>query len=154
YRRGARALRPAETPAPSQPSRRRRARRLTARRARLHGRVHRDRGQLLRLLVPVGRSQPRACDAIDRAVRGGSDAALPERRHDAPAVALSERPAGPRRSDLGERAVQSLGEIGDEVVGVLDADRITDEVVLDPDFEALLARELVEAHDGGLLDET
>src|SRR5688572_9110085 len=63
----------------------------------------------------------------------------------------------PRRRDpsaaVGEGAIEGLGEIRDEVVGILDADRVPDQVVLDPDLEALLAGELVEAHDGGLLDE-
>src|ERR1700732_3295227 len=56
-------------------------------------------------------------------------------------------------SGRGEGAVQRLGEVGDQVVGVLDADREADQVVLDADLEALLAGELVEAHDRGLLDQ-
>src|SRR6266481_3358420 len=53
----------------------------------------------------------------------------------------------------GEGAVEGLGEIGDQVVGVLDADREANQVVLDADLEPLLAAELVEAHDRGLLDQ-
>jgi len=52
-----------------------------------------------------------------------------------------------------ERAIQGLREVGDEVVGVFDAHGVADQVVLDPDLQALLGGQLVEAHDGGLLDE-
>ena len=58
----------------SQPAGRRGPRRHTRRRPRVHGRVPRHRRQLLRLLLPVGRSQPRPGDALDRAVRDRSDA--------------------------------------------------------------------------------
>src|SRR5690242_8874178 len=54
---------------------------------------------------------------------------------------------------LGEGSVEGLGEVGDQVVGILDTDREADQVVLDPDLLPLLAGELVEAHDRGLLDE-
>src|SRR6266436_2809831 len=77
-------------------------------------------------------------------------------------AALVNAPAGwdprarrraPIRSGSGEGAVEGLGEVRDQVVGVLDADREADQVVLDADLEALLAGELVEAHDRGLLDQ-
>src|SRR6266850_5189727 len=77
-------------------------------------------------------------------------------------AALDNAPAGwdprarrraPIRSGSGEGAVEGLGEVRDQVVGVLDADREADQVVLDADLEALLAGELVEAHDRGLLDQ-
>ena len=42
--------------------------------ARVHGRVRRDRRQLLRVLVPVGRHLPRGRDALDRALRDRGDA--------------------------------------------------------------------------------
>jgi len=80
----ARALRPAEVAPASQSHRRRRAGRLAAGGVRVHGRVPDDRRQLLRLLVPVGRFEPRAGDAIDRALRDRSDAAL---RHSCARVA-------------------------------------------------------------------
>ena len=60
---------------------------------------------------------------------------------------------GPPISIIGKRAVEGLREVGDQVVGVLDADGVADEVVLDADLETLLGGQLVEAHDGGLLDE-
>jgi len=49
--------------------------------------------------------------------------------------------AGERRCQLheGHSAVEGLGEVGDQVVGVLDADSVADEVVLDADLEPLLA---------------
>ena len=59
---------------PSQPRGRGGPGRLPARGAGVHGRVRGHRGQLLRLLLPVGRSQPRPGHAIHRAVRHGGDA--------------------------------------------------------------------------------
>src|SRR5687768_8358146 len=56
-------------------------------------------------------------------------------------------------SGVGEGAIEGLGEIGDEVVGILDADGVADQVVLDADLQSLLGGQLVEAHDGRLLDE-
>src|SRR3989442_15274692 len=54
---------------------------------------------------------------------------------------------------VAERAVEGLREVGHEVVRILDAHGVANEVVLDADLEALLGRQLVEAHDRGLLDE-
>src|SRR5919106_4637867 len=65
----------------------------------------------------------------------------------------ADGPFSPAASAAGEGAVEGLGEVGDEVVGVFDSDRVANEVVLDPDLEPLLGGQLVEAHDGGLLDE-
>ena len=48
---------------------------------------------------------------------------------------------------------EGSGEIGDQIVGVLDADRVADQVVLDPDLQPLLGGELVEAHQRRLLDQ-
>src|SRR6478752_609085 len=58
-------------------------------------------------------------------------------------------PTGGRGSHLVER----LGEVGDQVADVLDADGIADERVLDADLEALLGAELIEAHQGRLFDQ-
>src|SRR5262245_26349934 len=59
---------------------------------------------------------------------------------------------GPR-SAFRKGAVEGLGEVGHEIVGVLDADGVADEIVLDADLQAFLGRELVEAHDRRLLDQ-
>src|SRR4029434_386507 len=64
------------------------------------------------------------------------------------------RPAPrPGRSGSGEGAFERRRQIADQVRAVLDADRVSDQVVLDPDLEPLLTRQLVEAHDRRLLDE-
>src|SRR5262249_17477918 len=76
HRRRAGALRPAGTTRASQPARRRGAGRYPGCGARVNGRVCGHRCQLLRLLVPVGRSQPRAGLALHRAVRYRSDATV------------------------------------------------------------------------------
>src|SRR5512140_2647875 len=55
---------------------------------------------------------------------------------DAKTIAAARARRG--RSDLLERG----GEVGDQVGGVLDADGVADEVVLDADEQALLGREL------------
>ena len=77
----------------SQPAGRRGAGRHPARRARVHGRVPRHRRQLLRLLVPVGRPQPRAGDALDRAVRHRGDAQVHNARDHSARVASVSRSA-------------------------------------------------------------
>src|SRR5262245_43785386 len=63
------------------------------------------------------------------------------------------RRQGRPRSSWSGRALESLGEVGNQVVRVLDTDGVADEAVLDSDLKTLLARQLVEAHDGRLLDE-
>src|SRR5919108_3152922 len=50
-------------------------------------------------------------------------------------------------------AIERLGQIRDQIVRILDADRVANQVVLDAHLQALLSRELVEAHDRRLLDE-
>ena len=52
-----------------------------------------------------------------------------------------------------EGAFEGLGQVGDQIVGILDADGVADEIVLDADLPALLGGELLEALAGGLLDE-
>ena len=77
----------------SQPAGRRGAGRHARRRPRVHGRVPRHRRQLLRLLVPVGRPQPRPGDALDRAVRDRSDAQVHNARDHSARVASVSRSA-------------------------------------------------------------
>src|SRR5580765_7967529 len=57
------------------------------------------------------------------------------------------------RSGAREGVVERLGDVGNQIVGVLDAHGVADEIVLDTDLEPLLGGELVEAHDRGLLYE-
>ena len=77
----------------SQPAGRRGAGRHPGRRPRVHGRVPRHRRQLLRLLVPVGRPQPRPGDALHRAVRDRSDAQVHNARDRSARVASVSRSA-------------------------------------------------------------
>lgn len=51
------------------------------------------------------------------------------------------------------RLLESGGEVSDEVFAIFDAHRITDQVVLDADHQALFGGELVEAHERRLLDQ-
>lgn len=57
--------------------------------------------------------------------------------------------AAPVRSD----ALERLCQVGDEIAGVLDPHRVAYQRVLDADLEAFLRGELIEAHQGGLLDQ-
>src|SRR5262245_26030362 len=57
------------------------------------------------------------------------------------------------RGREGLTRLERLAEVRDELVRVLDADGVADEVVLHADRLSLLRRELVEAHERGLLDE-
>src|SRR5689334_22804236 len=83
----------------------------------------------------------------DARVRSASLGALPT------TLSRPDRRQGRPRSSRSGRALESLGEVGNQVVRVLDTDGVADEVVLDADLKTLLARQLVEAHDGRLLDE-
>src|SRR3989442_1378377 len=95
HRRRARALRPGETGIPSQPPRWGGPGRNAAGGAGVHGRVRGDRGQLLRLLVPVGRYQPPGRDAIHRALRDRSDAPLRDARLAGARLNHARPPGGP-----------------------------------------------------------
>src|SRR5262245_23699230 len=66
-----------------------------------------------------------------------------------------ERPGGlgGARSPPFNRSPQGVGEVGDEIVHVLDPDRVPDQIVLDADLETFLSGELVKAHDRWLFDE-
>jgi hypothetical protein len=51
-------------------------------------------------------------------------------------------------------AFERSGQIGDEIIGILDADRVANEIVFDADEKAFFGRKLVEAHQRRLLDQT
>ncbi len=50
--------------------------------------------------------------------------------------------------------VEGVGEIGKEVFHVFDAHGVSDQIVLNPNRKTLFSGELVEAHQGGLFNQT
>jgi len=55
--------------------------------------------------------------------------------------------------DVASHVFEGGGEIGDQILRVFDAHRVTDQVVLDPDLQTLFRGELIETHQRGLLDQ-